>query len=269
MRFINAGWEEVRQQIEKTMMVISGVTERAFSGVSEAITNAVVDGKNVLWELADVARNVAKDILNNFIRLSVSNPLQNMLFGQVEGYTPKQELGGAAASGVINWIKSAIVGAATGQGSGMSKWNGGNSLLQKAFDATSMPTMGSGIAPSPGFSIPGKNSLSSALGSNFLPTFASEALKSDAIPKFATGTNYVPRDMLAQIHKGEAVIPASQNKPGMMGNNVSISVNVNGGGGAQVTQSEGSANAFARGLQEAVVNEIQKQQRPGGLLARR
>ena len=32
-----------------------------------------------------------------------------------------------------------------------------------------------------------------------------------SLPSFDVGTNYVPRDMIAQIHKGEAIIPASQN----------------------------------------------------------
>ena len=34
---------------------------------------------------------------------------------------------------------------------------------------------------------------------------------SHGLPAFAQGTNYVPRDMLAQIHKGEAIIPARYN----------------------------------------------------------
>ncbi len=32
--------------------------------------------------------------------------------------------------------------------------------------------------------------------------------------KFDTGTDYVPQDMIAVIHKGEKIIPAAQNKPG-------------------------------------------------------
>ena len=32
------------------------------------------------------------------------------------------------------------------------------------------------------------------------------------IPKFDVGTNYVPRDMLAQVHKGERIIPAADNR---------------------------------------------------------
>ncbi len=37
------------------------------------------------------------------------------------------------------------------------------------------------------------------------------------LPSFDVGTPYVPRDMVAQIHQGERIIPASQNKPGAMG----------------------------------------------------
>ena len=41
------------------------------------------------------------------------------------------------------------------------------------------------------------------------------------VPQFAVGTNYVPRDMLAQIHEGEAIVPKAYNPAagGQGGNN--------------------------------------------------
>lgn len=37
------------------------------------------------------------------------------------------------------------------------------------------------------------------------------ALDAAGIPRFAVGTNYVPRDMLAMIHEGEAIVPKAYN----------------------------------------------------------
>ena len=35
--------------------------------------------------------------------------------------------------------------------------------------------------------------------------------KANKLPQFAIGTNYVPRDMVAQIHEGEAIVPKAFN----------------------------------------------------------
>ena len=44
------------------------------------------------------------------------------------------------------------------------------------------------------------------------------------LPSFDIGTSFVPHDMIAQIHKGERIIPASQNN-GTMGSTYNITVN--------------------------------------------
>jgi hypothetical protein len=50
---------------------------------------------------------------------------------------------------------------------------------------------------------------------DLLGTFAKAIF--NGVPKFATGTDFVPRDMLAVVHKGEAIIPAVQNTGGASG----------------------------------------------------
>jgi hypothetical protein len=54
-----------------------------------------------------------------------------------------------------------------------------------------------------------------------------------SLPSFAVGTDYVPKDMIAQIHKGERIVPAKFNKEG----SGSVIVNVNNtASGTQATQ---------------------------------
>lgn len=60
-----------------------------------------------------------------------------------------------------------------------------------------------------------------------------------AVPSFDVGTNYVPRDMLAQVHEGEAIIPKAYNPAAM--------------GGEQSTAAlEQAINAMARRLDAAI-----------------
>jgi len=56
---------------------------------------------------------------------------------------------------------------------------------------------------------------------------------------FASGIDYVPRDMIAQIHKGEKIVPAAENRSG--GRPINITVNVSGASGnaAEVRRAAG------------------------------
>jgi len=59
------------------------------------------------------------------------------------------------------------------------------------------------------------------------------------LPAFATGTSYVPRDMIARVHKGEEIVPASQAGKGMMAGTTVI---INNNNGSRVTQTERQGN---------------------------
>jgi len=67
---------------------------------------------------------------------------------------------------------------------------------------------------------------------------------------FAVGTDYVPRDMIAQIHQGEKIIPAAQNNGG--GGQVNhITVNLNGMGN-NAPDLRRSAGQIAREVASAI-----------------
>jgi len=66
-----------------------------------------------------------------------------------------------------------------------------------------------------------------------------------ALPSFDIGTAYVPRDMIAQIHKGERIVPAADNRPGALGGH-SISVVINMGGSGSPAEVRRAGGAAAR-----------------------
>ena len=86
------------------------------------------------------------------------------------------------------------------------------------------------------------------------------------LPSFAVGTDYVPRDMIAQIHKGEAIIPAAQNTGAMGGINVVQNINIDSRSDAasilaameQNRQNTVAsiANAFARSGQKGIASAM-------------
>jgi hypothetical protein len=88
---------------------------------------------------------------------------------------------------------------------------------------------------------------------------------------FDVGTDYVPRDGFAYIHKGEAIIPAAQNRAGTangaVGGNVNISINVETGNVNTQGDASNTGFEFGRELASVVTAEVQRQMRPGGILS--
>ena len=64
------------------------------------------------------------------------------------------------------------------------------------------------------------------------------------LPSFAIGTDFVPRDMVAQIHKGERIVPAAENRQlGSSGHSVSVIINMGGNGNSADVRRAGGAVA--------------------------
>lgn len=69
---------------------------------------------------------------------------------------------------------------------------------------------------------------------------------------FDVGTDFVPYDMVAKIHKGERIVPAAQNKPGAAGGDKIVNVNVTPpAGGSRATAMQWGADA-GREIQRAM-----------------
>lgn len=71
------------------------------------------------------------------------------------------------------------------------------------------------------------NSIADALVGTGKPGSSGGILTSlfSLFPQFATGTDFVPRDMVAMVHRGERIVPASQNLGGEGGQPVNITIN--------------------------------------------
>jgi len=69
-------------------------------------------------------------------------------------------------------------------------------------------------------------------------SFLSNLFSGFSLPSFGSGTNFVPRDMIAQVHRGEAIVPAFDvNKLSGGGGGGGVAVIINNNTSAAVTQS--------------------------------
>lgn len=89
------------------------------------------------------------------------------------------------------------------------------------------------------------------------------------LPGFANGTEYVPKDMIANIHQGERVLTREENRNYSqgMGGNVSVNVTVNSDGSSSVQSDASFGKQLGNAIKATVQAELLKQKRQGGLLA--
>jgi hypothetical protein len=95
-----------------------------------------------------------------------------------------------------------------------------------------------------------------------------DVLKGSFFPSFAVGTDYVPHDMLAMIHKGERVVPAAQNDGSWSGGGRSSPPTINFYSGDTIVGSgvsRGEMSAALRASQAATEARIRRLMRQGSI----
>lgn len=112
------------------------------------------------------------------------------------------------------------------------------------------------------------------IGSSFL-SFVGRNL-----PSFAVGTDRVPYDMTANIHKDEMIIPASQARQIRAGSSVgttgdvqvnnTVSITMQGGnGGSAAADTQKVQQAVQQGIEAGMADFMRRQQKVGGMLNNR
>lgn len=93
-----------------------------------------------------------------------------------------------------------------------------------------------------------------------------EGLSSFLVPSLDVGTPYVPRDMIAQIHEGEAIVPAKWNNSDTFGGgspvNITQHIRIDG------STDRGQINQMLQRNKAETLRAVQENQRRGGALIR-
>lgn len=105
----------------ESAQAISGTFQNAFDTAGDSIARMAAQGKLSLNSLASVSQTVSQEIMATFIKLALINPLENAIFGDVEGYSSKPTIsvlselsslfgGGKADGGGVDPTKYYVVG---------------------------------------------------------------------------------------------------------------------------------------------------------------
>ena len=213
---------------EQSATAIAGLVENQQKENLEILNqqeDAAYAYDSALEELGKTGTTVAEDLSDAFTgwASNMSKDLNDVLWGAKATFSGILESFGKMVTQM--YIQKQILEPATKSGG----W------IDQAVEFVSNAIMGSDGGTPEAFSrvsaydsMTGANA-SFSMNDNISPAYL------NALPSYAVGTNYVPQDMVARIHKGEKIIPANQNNGG--GANVQVNV-INNASGTQAQARE-------------------------------
>lgn len=107
----NQRLQEDTEELTPMMESVVSSFESAGRSVSDSLANAFMNGQSAMESFKDITRNLVSQIISNFLRLSVINPIINSLFGFGSG-SPNAlpTMGTKASGGSVNARVPQLVG---------------------------------------------------------------------------------------------------------------------------------------------------------------
>ncbi len=207
--------EELGRAVENNPLISGEVAQRLSTKYWEEYTASIVDATVATKELDDFTKEAAKNIQD-----SIGNGLVDVMEGNYkqigDGFVKmiNRMVAEAIAADISRKLFGDLVPGGTGKGAGTSLLSSFGSMLFGSGASSGGKTTGDFSRMDRGQTASGSGSLFSSLGSWF-----------SSLLSFDVGTNYVPYDMVAKIHKGERIVPAAQNNGAGGGNAVTVNVN--------------------------------------------
>lgn len=172
--------------------------------------------------LADILDGEFDNIGDSFVKM-INRMVAEAIAADLSRYLLGDLVKGGTGEGVAGGLLKMLTG-----GGAKANTNPSSKLYENSFDL--MNTAGKAA---------GGSGIFDGIGSWF-----------SNLLSFDVGTDFVPEDMVAKVHKGERIIPAAQNKPGYGGTTINQHFTVSGNVDRR-TQSQMASNAAA-GAQRAL-----------------
>jgi type VI protein secretion system component VasK len=227
---VETPFEKLQRQLEE---LATAVDANPLIGAETAARTGTKYWQDYLESLEDVTKEVSKfDEFSREAAKSIQDHMGNALVDIMEGSYDK------ISDGFVKMINRMVADAMAAN------------LARALFGDLVQGGSGNGMAGDLLGTI-GKGLLGIGGGSESKTT-GDFARMDRGLPSFDVGTDFVPYDMVAKIHKGERIVPAAQNRPGAAGGDKIVNVNVTPpAGGSRATAMQWGADA-GREIQRAM-----------------